>query len=530
MSEKQTLDPVVLRKAFGDRFSLFASFMQGEEWFDPKHEELCDFLQYHVEQALAKKEDFKGLVIMPRGSLKTTMCTKLFPIWCTLPKEREPWTPFVCQNFRSLLATNTFPNARKKLEDIRGLYDTNELFRAVYPDLLPTRTCRWTDEVAEINRPARFPEGTFECAGKKTRKEGTHYNLIVEDDTCAPEDSDLKGEIITPSVETIQQATNWHRSGTALLVPKGPRMRLVVSTRWSEFDLVDYLQKNEPGYHVFDVPAIREDGSRVFTMFYDEKTLRDIKEQVGEYLFSALYLNKPLDPSLRVFQDAWFHYVHPTEVPFRQGNVSIAVDPAISERDEACESAITKVLHQKKDKLHPHQYWVEAVSGHFNPDELIEKTLALVDDPENTTIIVESVAYQASLKYSFWNAMVKRGWNLPIIAYNSRASKDVRIRGLVPFFATGRIHLISGLNPKVESQLKQYPNGRLVDIIDAFSMHYRALEIEETVPIAKPKKPMNTYWDEVMEAIEEKEKQRKTQEVFTMEDVDFGYTMDCGVR
>lgn len=470
MQDKELTIPE-LKKECIDSLAYFTYLFQGDEWFDPVHLELCDFLQKGVEDSENKEVDCKMRITMPRGSLKTTIVSKYFPIWMTL---RDP-------NFRTLIATNTHPNARKKVRDVASMFESEELFQQLFPELLPTVKCKWSDEYLEINRPKAFADGTVEGCGLRTKKTGSHFNMIIEDDTTAPDEKPGQELIMTPSIEEIEKSVSWHKGATPLLVPKGGRYRIIVSTRWAEFDLINYITENEPGYLFFDVPARKENGERIFTTMYSEEQLDDIESQLGPYLFSALYLNNPLDASKKTFQDKWFKYVNKSDIPLESWN-TIAIDPAISEKDGACETAITKVWHYMDSNKRECQYWSDAVHGKFNPFETINESLNLVD--ENTkAIIFEDVAYQKSLQYYLNDAIIEKDFDRTpqVIPFASRSSKEVRIEGLVPWFASGRIYMVKGISGGVEDQLRQYPHGRLVDIIDSFAMHYKAYKGDRRV-------------------------------------------------
>lgn len=464
----------LVKESARDSYATFCECIQDPGYFDPVHKELCDFIQYHYEEGQRVNKDVKLMVILPRGALKSTIITKYFPIWLTLKDS----------GMRSLIATNTHTNARKKLQDIRGVFETNKLFRACWPELLPGRKCRWTDEAAEVTREQSFPEATFEACGMNTRKTGTHYNVIIEDDTTAPQESDMKEDVIVPSMETIQKAIGWHKAATPLFVPKGVRVRIIVSTRWADYDLISYITEHEceskNPYKIFNVPALNSEGESNFSMFYDKEQLEEIKGQVGPWLFSALYLNRPLDASLRVFKDEWINYVSPLNVP-DTGYYSIAIDPAISEKKDACETAITRVKHVIRQERRPFQFWTNAIVGHMNPLETVTAALDLAEEDLELTkgIIVETVAYQAALKFILRDEMAKRGIRVPIIPFQSKQNKLVRIHVLEPYFANGRILLVKGITNQVESQLKQFPHGKLIDIIDSFSMHVKMYKGEK---------------------------------------------------
>jgi len=444
-------------------YSYLCELLQDDGWFDPVHKRLCDFIQYHIEQGEKEDRDVKLQITMPRGSLKTTIVTKYLPIWLTLTQPE----------MRSLVATNTHTNARKKLNDIRGVFDTHKLFRALFPELLPTKKCRWTEEAAEINRERAFAEATFECCGVGTKMEGRHYNLLIEDDTVAPDESDTKEELTQPSQEDIAAAIGWHKKSTALMPPKGRRIRVVVTTRWADEDLVWHIRKNETGYKFFDMPALSPSGEPNFSMFYSKEKLEEIKAQIGLYMFSCMYLNRPLDPSQRAFRTETFHWVKPHEIP-ADGKVTVAIDPAISEKSDACDSAITVVKHHRAGGNIPNQYWLAAVLARLPPHELVNKAIDLAIEYQAKSIIVETVAFQKALKYHLRDRMAELGVNFGLVEFSSRVKKEVRIYAMQPLFENGRIFFCEGLPAKVVDQLKAFPHGRLVDGIDSFSMHMKA--------------------------------------------------------
>lgn len=481
-------------------YSVFARMMQEEGWFDQVHEQLCDWIQYHIAEARRTGDDCRLAITMPRGSLKSTIVTKYLSAWLAI---NDP-------NIRILIGTNTHPNARKKLQDIRGLFDSHEIFKRLFPELLPGRSNRWTDESAEINRPMVFPESTFEVCGVGTVKIGTHYNCVIEDDTLAPDVSEMRMDVTTPSLETIEQAIGWHKSANNLLVPKGTRIRVIVSTRWSDYDLIQHVKENE-NYKFFDMPAISESGKPNFSMFYSLEKLKDIEKQVGPYMFSCLYLNKPIDSSKRKFQRDWFTYIDRNSLP-EGGYTSIAIDPAISEKVDSCETAITQVYHWFTEDKRPQMCWVKDTHAHLDP---LQSVKIMLDSAElcvgKVYLLVETVAYQAALKYILRDEMIRRGVSFDIIEVPSRASKNIKIEAMIPYFANKRILFLKGaLTPEVESQLMQFPHGKLVDVIDSFSMHlkvYKGEKAAERIAVVKTEDPFS--YDTVMKEIYEGSRARK---------------------
>lgn len=485
------IKPEQLKDKMVESFPSFCRILQGKNWFDDNvHEDLCNWIQGSIEEGITNhpEEITKLLIVLPRGSLKTTLCTKLLPAWLNA-QDILPDGTKGC-DVRSLIVSNTMPNARKKVQDIRGLYDSHEIFRNLFPEMLPTRDCRWTNELAEIPRTQKYPDGTYESAGTGTKKVGSHYNCLIEDDTVAPGESDMKMEITAPSQDEIDRGIGFHKAATPLLVPRGFRLRVVVTTRWADEDLAHYVKTYED-YHTFDVPAKSEDGKRLFLSFYKENTLKDLEVQLGPYLFSALYLNQPIEAGLRTFNKDWFQYIDEDAIPTHDANNqplksyrTLAIDPAISKKETACETALTEVLHVIKGTK-AFQYWTKDHHGHMNPLETVNMALDWCEERGIGTIIVETVAYQESLKYYLYDEMAKRGIRVNIVPLKRGAGtgKDARIEAMVPYFASGRIFFVRGnLSPQVESQLIQFPHGRLKDVIDSFSMHMKQSTREKSLP------------------------------------------------
>ena len=496
-----------LRERIRDSYACFCALMQDDGWFDPIHKQLCDWIQYHIQDQvndlranndLEDRDVVKLGVILPRGALKSTIVTKYLPAWLS----------FQHPSIRNLIVCNTHTNSTSKLGDIKSIYESDEIVQACFPELLPTKSERWTNEFACVRRPKPFPQQTFEAAGVGTQKVSTHYNVLIEDDTVAPDPSDMEKDIVLPSRDRIKQGIGYHQIITSLLVPKGFRLRLVVTTRWGEDDLIAHLKEQEQGWKLFDAPAIQGataenwwDGTRTFSMFYSFSQLEDLERQLGPYMFACLYLNSPQDASLRKFKPEW---ISAALRKYRSGMFqdqpfyyTIAIDPAISERDEAAETAITLVKHVTVGETKKYDVWETVIHGHLLPDELIERTLNLADEvlEDLACIIIETVAFQKALKYSMTNAMIRRyNQSLPIVEFSARIQKNARIEGtLVPQFSAQRI----AINPALDegnkegaiAQLQGFPTKQLVDIIDCFSMHvaYHDYEGRKKIPRVKKK-------------------------------------------
>lgn len=486
------------RNACVESYATYSRLMQDDGYFDDTHEKLCIWTQAHIER-LERQVAVRGTCtgklayVMPRGSLKSTIVTKRLNEWLVIRR----YYKFNDDTTRCLLAGNTHTNSKKKLAGIRGTFDSVDLFKALFSKLLPTKKNKWSDEAASINRKSAFDEETFEVGSLKTKLTGRHYNIITEDDTTAPDADEMEEDVTRPSTETIQKAIGFHQASMPLFVPKGFRLSIVVSTRWAMIDLISKIQDED--YHVFDVPA-EIDGEPVFQCFYDKETLAIIKQRVGDYMYSCLYLNKPLDDSLRIFKSTDMFWVDKADVP-NTGWFTIACDPAISETDDACETAITvRQTVFKGDKRY--QYWHEDVHGYFTPKQTTEMMVKLADKYHTSAVpvrglIIETVAYQDALRFDLVDIMNNReadGLRTYHIYKAKRGNKKVRIEAMQPAFQANRIYFVRGaISDQTESQLLQWPMGRLVDVIDSWSMHHK-IHIAERPPLPEePQTPESEF-------------------------------------
>ena len=481
------LTPEVVAQVCREDYATFCQVMQDEGWFDPIHREICEGIQAELQRtgnlaALRTGEDKYSLevckigIVLPRGTLKSTIITKYLPAWLAL---QNP-------NVTNLIAGNTQPNAAKKVDNIRSLYDSHEAYRALFPQTLPDAKCKWTSTMAVIPRTGSFPEGTYESAGRKTQITGRHYNCIIEDDTIAPQKEDIGSDMALPSMEDVEQGIGFHRMCIPLQVPKGVRIRVVVTTRWCDYDLIAYIQKNER-YKIFNYPALKSDGKPNFSIFYGNEELEEIKKTLGSYMFAALFLNDPIPAGERLFRPDWFHSYKEDQIPLSTDlnpvNYWVSIDPAISKRDEACDTAIIGCFHTGS-LVYVH----DVIRGKLAPMELVVRAVNLLEKNRalyRCGILIETVAYQKALVYFLNDELKRRRMNVQIVENNSRTSKEVRIASLQPLYESGQILHRKGIDEALETQLIQFPHGRLVDLPDCLAQHmavYRGVYVKEELP------------------------------------------------
>lgn len=500
-----------LRQTCENSFSSFCYLLQEEGWMDPVHEQLCNWIQYHLDSAFPPGTDLsdpeltetvKLAIIMPRGSLKTTFANRNLSAW--LPVHFGP-------EIRSLMVTNTHPNAKKKMEAIKSIFTHHEQFQAVFPELQPDSKDKWNSDIAILPRKGTYEDGTFESAGVGTKKTGSHYNVIIEDDTLAPDSDEMNEDLTLPSHESMERAIGYHKAAHPLLVPKGVRVRIVVSTRWGEGDLIDYLKKSDNGWKFFDMPALNSQGKPIFSKFYSQSALEEIKKDIGQFMFSCLYLNEPMDPRAKTFKpDQIRRATHELPSITEMDYLTLAVDPAISQSRVACDTSIVLCGHRKEGPW-ANLYVYDAFGGKYSMGETIEKSIEVIRKagPEMfRSYRIENVAYQQALLERFTDILRQEGLPQRVVPFSSRTNKIDRIRNtLEPLFYSNRIHLSPDLPRTLFDQLDNFPNGKLVDFIDALSFHTKDMNHSEKKEI--PVSPQEEIHPHSIEAAMENIRSRK---------------------
>jgi phage terminase large subunit-like protein len=415
------------------------------------------------------QENNRLLIMLPRDWYKTTIGTICYAIWRAI-NDAE---------IRILLVQNTYTNAVSKLAAIKQIFERNELFRACYPEILPTSSCTWSKESLCLNRVGTFPESTFEAAGTSTAVTSRHYDLIIEDDTVAPDFDNITGAMMQPSQAEIEKCIGWHKLAHPLLIEPATSQLLVIGTRWVEGDLLGWIMDNEPQYKIIQ-RACREndagepdpDGKIVWPRTddgrpkFNEKVLQQLEDALGPYMYSALYLNSPTSSANMLFKKEWIHYYE--EVP--QGLLyCTSLDPA-SEEDSSSDPDFTSILTTGFNPKNGHIYIIHYNAERMNPGEQVYTLFDHYIAYKPLRFYLEAIQYQRSLAYWMEQEMNRRNIHFLIEQVKGhKASKKDRIKGLQPYFAATKIFL-KAEHKELENEILKFPYGKHDDIIDSLSM------------------------------------------------------------
>ncbi len=441
-----------MRKAAAYDFFAFCKYVirsrdkDNNDFLSPEvHQPLCSLLE---DETVKKK-----LILLPRGTFKSTIATINYPIWRLI---RNP-------NLRILLDGETFGNTCKFLTAIKGIFegatDDAKWFRKLYGNYVSKD--KWKeDEIIISKRQKNFKEPTISCGSVDVVKVGNHYDIIVMDD--------LHSEQNTQTKEQIDKVINHFKLSFSLLEPGG--MIICIGTRWHYLDLYGHIKETlGDSFKVYEEKAIRDDGSLFFPQRLTHKFLAEQKELQGSYHFSTQYQNCPIAIDDMEFKPAWKRYYDTLPTNSRR---TMTLDPAIAtkKRSDFFGVSICDI------DVHRKIYVYKAIRLKLEPEKIIEKIFDLYFLYKPNVIGVEAVAFQKLFKLLFklyektYEEKNGISIHLPILELktNTRISKKLRIMRLQPLFENGTIYLNKGLDD-LEGELDTFPKSKHDDLLDSLA-------------------------------------------------------------
>lgn len=160
----------------------------------------------------------RKLIVMPRGTFKTSISSVAYPIW------RLAQNP----NLRVMLDSELYTNSKMRIREIKGHIESS-VFKEVYGDW---RGPVWAEgEIIIRPRTRILKEPSIMASGIGAGKTGVHVDLIIADDLNSATNSN------TP--EGCEKIINHFRYYTSILEPGGEI--ILVGTRYSAMDSIQFV-------------------------------------------------------------------------------------------------------------------------------------------------------------------------------------------------------------------------------------------------------------------------------------------------
>ena len=438
-----------------DGYWFFLTNVLGYPDLDPDlHGDICDIL--------ATGDVHKTLFLLPRGHLKSSCVTIGYSMW------------IACQDPNRTISifgeTEDLP--KEFLREIREHFESNEVLRKHWGDIIPGDGERkvWTSSKLQLNRTIISRTPTFAAYSINESTAGRHPDVMILDDVVS--DQTVRTEA------GINRTLSRFRELQALLEPPQPEKDkvkgtlIVIGTRWHWNDLYSYIIDNLSHIYLVLKRAAIESGRIIFPQKFNEKVLDEKRQEMGPWVFSAQFLNEPVDSENATFTPGLLSKAS-WKGNRRQflsqvvTNIFTAVDPAwITDGDSW--GIVTGCMDQS-GKLRI----LETARSRLRPDLALDTIVAQVLKWGSHKVGFEAVGGQEWLRKALVERLYQADVKIPVQALTHlNKRKDIRILGLVPEFEYGRL-MIHESNNELRTELLQYPRGKFRDLADATEMLVR---------------------------------------------------------
>ena len=416
------------------------------------------------------------MLLLPRGSLKTTVGTIAYSVQCIL---QNP-------NIRILIASETLNQAQKFLSEIKGHFQS-ERFKQFYGNMLPATG--WKEgEITVSTRKANKKEPTISTAGVDVTRTGMHYDLIIVDDPHSQKN--------TTNYDQIEQVKNWYRLLLSMLEPTGQIM--IIGTRWDFNDLYSMIQSELSTEYDIMVRRAREaDGTLFFPSRLTDAFLEEQRKEQGEAIYSCQYDLNPIPTSLQVFRESDIRFY---DEPPEDLSVFMACDPSLTEEEKSKGdyTAIVVVgIDHKND-----WYILELINEHYSPDQINQKLFELYRYWGTSVIGIESVAFSKLLKPAFEKYVWSKGFQPRVEELKSGGKgKELRIKSLQPLYEQHKVFMPkpdfinNDAYAQLYGQLLHFPKSKYDDALDSLAY------VNSLVQFRVEKKPMTDIEKRIKERI-----------------------------
>jgi hypothetical protein len=430
-------------------------------------------------------------IIVPRGFSKTTLLNA-----ANLYEVITDGTIFC------VYISKSSPHSETQLGNIRMQLEGNQLLRAAYGNVVPTRSDveKWQSDQLQLKNGA-----ILVARGRGGQVRGLNFdarrpNRIILDDV---EDDDTAD---SPTERT--KTENWFYSAVE---KAGQDMDGAIGEEWAQQPLqitnlgtllgVECLMmtlNKDPKFNTVKFGAklnlLDEDDQQMlwaYKMPYAKyKANRERHRSIGKLSF----FTREIDSSIRVTDDAIFpsQFIYQPTSRSDLVHVAQALDPAISAKAGADHATIVVAGRRATDGA----IWFLDEWGGVGktPRDKIDAFFDMHRKWQTTHNGIEAVAYQASLIFLMKEEMGRKGYFFPItaITQGTDTKKEVRIVGMLsPRYQAGVIRHLRPL-PGLEGNLADWPNGKK-DYPDAAAMALTLLGETQMLSIPEERRDLGDY-------------------------------------
>lgn len=419
----------------------------------------------------------RKMLLEPRGTYKSTISSVSFPVW-SLAKNR---------NLCVLIYSETDSQASKFYQACKNAMESNSLLQRIWGQF---RSGMWNETRLNVTgrEDESKPDPSLCHAGLDSSVNGAHPDIACIDDLCSEQN--------TQNADQLDKAYAQYQLLTPLVNRAG--LIQIVATRWVKDDPPERILRNEKDF--FSEISVKSAEDRLANgklygedIGLDEDFLRRTRISMGNYRYSANYLNEPRPDEESSFQVGW---VKQFDTPFpvdmdETGEerplplaVYVSVDSSWADKGSTGKDP-TAIIAAGID-FRGHIWMLEIFNKRVPPNEVVDKVFEMVQKWNPMELVTEDVGTQKGVNKMLEEQMVTRRiiFRMNKVRHQSQ-SKSGRIMGMQGLFQSGAVHC----RPEDKDFLNQVqtfsPGHRLDhdDILDALEMIYA-----EYYSISQPQK------------------------------------------
>lgn len=402
--------------------------------------------------------ELRVAIAAPRSFAKSTVFSFIYALWSALYGKKQD----------ILLISATGALSEEWLRRIKNELENNEL---IIQDFGYVKSKKWTESHIILANKTQI------------RAKGAGYQIRGFRPDCVICD-DLENDEAVRSRDQRAKMEDWFFKSLLNTLNPGAQL-IVVGTILHPLSFLNNMMNDpKPGWWTKKYAAYREDGTALWPEKWPAELLEERKREIGERRFRSEFMNDPLADDTLVFRSEWVEDNRVKAAPLLEElqDFIVAVDPAISKRALADETAIVTVARHKETK---HIYIVEAKHGRWSAYETVEEMVRTYQRFKPRTFLVEEVAYQAALKEVFLKETRKKGLYVPVRPALADRDKIRRARRIEHLFEQGLVHVLED-QKELAAQLILFPNGEHDDLVDATVYALAAIH-DNNASIVKPK-------------------------------------------
>lgn len=461
---------------------------------------LCRFAERKTGSPLLDDAPYQKIE-MPRETAKTTLITQGRTIQRIC---RQPDISIMLANEKEL-------TARDMLGAMKHQFETNELLRALFPELIPDdlNDTTWSASRIIVKRKSGRKEPTVFVIGVGGTATGMHPDEILVDDAISREAME---NARAGSWQIMHQTNRWTHQLEPLL-NKNPEYKPQITwigTRWWHNDCHEHIEEawsygetarpvllrctlpdgqvqQIQAYRIGDLAVFRrqaiEDGQSIFPEKWSLEKLAKIRT-VDPALFAANYMNQPSDDVTATFKSEWLkplNWLDDDQFYFTDENakkcvlrvpdldVLLLVDPGgFGER--LVESRARAAAVVVGDDFKGHKFFLDCYSEQDTYLAAAKKIVEWAAKYSPRKIYVERAGQQAAFAQLLRELLKQASLGTVVddttIKPESKA-KEVRVLEMEPYWQRGQVYVGTGPNfHEFRTQFAQFPQARRVDVLD----------------------------------------------------------------